>query len=702
MPLAQRRPTILKLSLPHPPLSCLQSPPSNNLPHDITSSPANANPVTPVNPQRRDNFRPRSSIDSWCSTDSGMSCEYDWTTAHIAILQSALDNIPSHLFTPFVGSVPPQNVLQTLARGVKDGKDHFDWPHSIKSTRLMLHRLAAKRAKASPLAEVAENTIVDGGSLQGADASKTPENGNKTTATSGIPIVHKDSMDSLASTAEARTRALKENPAINRASSRLQARADRFFTFHPYAAARSRQTSGGPFTPTDPTSVPELLPPVSETAPRRILRRTASSTSSHLATVNELGVAPASPMLLTPNRLPMHRTSNPCLARQYVRRSDSFVRPNSMGATIFAEESFGDSGIGQAMGAAGGAEEFAVPAQRQAMKRAPSYGVAVHQRKEEKEKEKIKPVTELAQTPKKPSSRDKDAMVTPVVMKTPSPSTRPKPMIGITPSPTPTVSSPCTTNHSPTNTHTNGRSLSPAVYSSDEEEKKRSKTIKRFKAADPRGAVNRKYSLFGPELPLQRASSTEGQTITVEEYTLASMTSMESLASAVPSLSASSSLSTLSMTSVEAFGTDQAKRQRATSNRKVARPIPPQLAMPTSTPVVRKGKEQPKLVASPQALSQSASPPRTLRRVGNKSIKLEPFIATSSSPSTRTNRPTQTPKRPHGLSELSRTLSFGGGSPSASSSAQSMAGLLGAAFGLDSPFEEKKPSSKVKGGQYLF
>ncbi|KAG8884728.1 hypothetical protein FRB97_003512 [Tulasnella sp. 331] len=673
--------------MPHPPLSCLPaSSPSNN--HNDPATTSTTNPVTPVNPQRRDSFRPRSSIDSWCSTDSGMSCEYDWSASQIATLQSALDNIPAHLFTPFVGTVPPQNVLQTLARSVKDGKDHVDWPHSSKSTRLMLHRLASKRAKAAPIVEVTEDANIS------VDASMTPEKSITSSNASKIPLYHKRSSDSLVSSPDARIRALKENPAINRASTRLQARADRFFTFHPYAAARPRQAAGGPFTPTDPTTVPELLPPP---ATRRTLRRTTSSTSSHLATVNELAVVPQqSPMFLTPARVPLHRTSNPCLARQQVPRSDSCVRPNSMGATVFAEEDFTESGIGKAMGAAGGVPEFAVPAQKETLKRAPSYGVAMHQKKAENEKEQEKM---KATTPQKSVSRGKEAISTPIT-KTPSRTHRAKPAIGCTPSPTPTVSSPCSTNHSPTNTHTNGRSLSPAVYSSDEEEKKRTKTIKRFKSASGPGTLHRKPSFLGGELaPLNRTSSTEGQTITVETYTLASMTSMESLTSAVPTLSTSSSVSGLSMSSVETFKTDAKTKRKS-------KPVPQlTLAMPTGTPaavVQRKGKEPAAAAASPLAMAQSPSPPRTLRRVGNKSIKLEPFMPSTSSPSRQAQalRPSQTPKRPHGLSELSRALSFGGGSPT-SSAQQSMAGLLGAAFGLDSPFEEKKPSSK-RGGQYLF
>lgn len=375
-----------------------------------------------------------------------------------------------------------------------------------------------------------------------------------------------------------------------------------------------------------------------------------------------------------------------------------------MGATVFAED-FTESGIGKAMGAAGGVPELAVPAQRETLKRAPSYGVVVHQKKAEKEKEKEKVKTVPEPTPRKPVSRGKDAVVTPVT-KTPAASHRTKPVVGCTPSPAPTISSPCSTNHSPTNTHTNCRSLSPAVYSSDEEEKRRAKTIKRFKGAGGLSPMHRKPSFLGPELPkLERTSSAEGQTITVETYTLASMTSMESLASAVPTLSTSSSVSALSLRSVETFRTD------AKASRK-AKPAPNlSMAIPTRTPaaaasvVQRKGKEPAPLVASPLAMSQSPSPPRTLRRVGNKSIKLEPFIpspsrAHANQAQAQVPRPSQTPKRPHGLSELSRALSFGSGSPT-SSAQQSMAGLLGAAFGLDSPFEEKKPSSK-KGGQYLF
>lgn len=96
MPLAQRRPTLLKLTLPHPPLSCLPASSSNstannnNLTTAMTTSP-DSNPITPVN-RRRDSSNyahHRTSIDSWCSSvsnESSMGAEYEWTPTQLQTL----------------------------------------------------------------------------------------------------------------------------------------------------------------------------------------------------------------------------------------------------------------------------------------------------------------------------------------------------------------------------------------------------------------------------------------------------------------------------------------------------------------------------------------------------------------------------------------------------------------------------------------
>ena len=58
-----------------------------------------------------------------------------------------LDALPTHLVTPFIGPVPPSNLLDKIARGVAHGKGPLDWPHSVRATRVKLLELAKKRAK---------------------------------------------------------------------------------------------------------------------------------------------------------------------------------------------------------------------------------------------------------------------------------------------------------------------------------------------------------------------------------------------------------------------------------------------------------------------------------------------------------------------------------------------------------------------------
>ncbi|KIO34722.1 hypothetical protein M407DRAFT_210099 [Tulasnella calospora MUT 4182] len=675
MPLAQRRPALLKLTLPHPPLSCLPASSSNstanninNLTTAMTTSP-DSNPITPVN-RRRDSSNyahHRTSIDSWCSSisnESSMGAEYEWTPTQLQTLCKTLEGLPSHLFTPYVGSVPPQNILQKLALGIKDVRGPTDWPHSVRSTRQMLYKLASKLAVPPSLADAAEEAANELGNTPPADATNTPP---KRARASRMPMYRKNSMDELLpSTPEVAgkpTRSTKENSHIARASTRLQHRADRFFTFHPYAnPARNRDSviSAVSTSNSDPTSgafrAPldcNVLPP-----PRQRLRRTASSTSSQLAIVEE-GVVPmalSTPISLSPavgappssfpSNLPptlariTHRTSNPCMTRVRPQRSASFNRPLSTGPTVFSND-ITETLPADCMGAAAGTGDVR---ERVTLKRAPSYGVVAQQKKDEAQKAK------------------EQQHLSP-----------PKAMDGV-------------------------RSISPGIYSSDEEEKRRGKTVKRMKT------MTRQPSFLGPELNLRSQSSNrdfdlpscraQPQTISVETFTMGSMSSLESL----PSLSSSSSVTQLSMRSVETSKTRDSSKSKLSSSSKRERTKSPK-------DQVHHGKS--KAIQSPPTIqvtpmdsnrATSASPPRTLRRVGNKSLKLQPLTAADLllSPSLPTRPPQPPPKiRTKGLGEIGRKISFGSlGEPEKPKKRTSDVsavggGLLGAALGLNSPFEEK-------------
>jgi hypothetical protein len=61
-------------------------------------------------------------------------------------LPQTLDALPSHVITPFNGSIPPQNLLDKIARGITAAKGPNDWPHSVTATRAKLFDLACARA----------------------------------------------------------------------------------------------------------------------------------------------------------------------------------------------------------------------------------------------------------------------------------------------------------------------------------------------------------------------------------------------------------------------------------------------------------------------------------------------------------------------------------------------------------------------------
>ncbi|KAG9001663.1 hypothetical protein FRB90_011575, partial [Tulasnella sp. 427] len=417
MPLAQRRPAIMKLTLPHPPLECVPASNSNtpaanqNVTTAMMISP-DSNPITPVN-RRRDpssNYaHHRSSIDSWCSTlsNDSMGAEFEWSPSQMQTLCKTLESLPSHLFTPFVGSVPPQNVLQKLALGIKDTKGPIDWPHSVKSTRQMLHKLASKLALPPSFADAAEKAAKELGATPPADSTIAPP---KRKRPSRAPMYRKNSMDELLpSTPEVEgkpARSTKENAHIIRASTRLQNRADRFFTFHPYAnPSRNRDSviSAVSTSNSDPIGGAACRAPLdcpTAPAPRQRLRRT-TSTSSQLAIVEE-GVVPmalSTPLLLSPAGAPpssfpsnlqptlaqiTHRTSNPCMPRVRPQRSASFNRPLSSGPTVFSND-ITETLPSDSMGAAAGTGAVR---ERGTLKRAPSYGVVAQQKKDDAKKAK--------------------------------------------------------------------------------------------------------------------------------------------------------------------------------------------------------------------------------------------------------------------------------------------------------------------------
>ncbi|KAF9516994.1 hypothetical protein BS47DRAFT_588436 [Hydnum rufescens UP504] len=132
MSLSHQKPSFFSLALPRPPITLSPCVPLQQLP---TVSPNRH--FTPS--------RPRHSTDSWNSIED--ETNHDWTPDQMAMLVSSLDSVPSHLASPFSGSIPPSNLLDKIGRHILDIKTREEWPHSLRSTRVKLLHIAKQQAQ---------------------------------------------------------------------------------------------------------------------------------------------------------------------------------------------------------------------------------------------------------------------------------------------------------------------------------------------------------------------------------------------------------------------------------------------------------------------------------------------------------------------------------------------------------------------------
>jgi hypothetical protein len=70
-----------------------------------------------------------------------------------------LDALPAHVLTPFIGPVPPSNLLDKIARGVAQAKGPSEWSYSLRATRVKLVELCRARAKDVSAEQKRYNTI---------------------------------------------------------------------------------------------------------------------------------------------------------------------------------------------------------------------------------------------------------------------------------------------------------------------------------------------------------------------------------------------------------------------------------------------------------------------------------------------------------------------------------------------------------------
>ncbi|KAF8348944.1 hypothetical protein F5887DRAFT_879407 [Amanita rubescens] len=218
----------------------------------------------------------RNSTDSWNSSNGPDEIEWEWKPEQVLLLTRTLDALPAHLVTPFIGPVPPSNLLDKIARGVTHAKSPVDWPHSIRATRVKLLELAKLRAKEE--------------SAQGRTSSNVSERENRfdtqiqNACTSPDkrqnirrPLYRQNSMDFM-NVAESHL----DEDNITRLSNRLQ-RTDKPTIYDSYTRKSRLQLATGPSSPpTTPSSstLTSLSSASFSLARSRRLRRSVSSVST--------------------------------------------------------------------------------------------------------------------------------------------------------------------------------------------------------------------------------------------------------------------------------------------------------------------------------------------------------------------------------------------------------------------------------------
>ncbi|KIL58755.1 hypothetical protein M378DRAFT_200399 [Amanita muscaria Koide BX008] len=232
----------------------------------------------------------RNSTDSWNSSNGPDEIEWEWKPEQVLL------STP-HLVTPFIGPVPPSNLLDKIARGIAHAKGPLDWPHSVRATRVKLVELAKKRAKDESLQH---SDVSDRENQFDAECDAKRQNIRR-------PLYRQNSMDFM----NVAGPHLDEDN-ITRLANRLQ-RTDKFTSiYHPYARkSRLQDTTDRP-SPSSPgslnTSTPSSSTLTSFASSRsRFLRRSGSSlssTSSMSITSGSSGLAPPSHRCGQPSKIP--------------------------------------------------------------------------------------------------------------------------------------------------------------------------------------------------------------------------------------------------------------------------------------------------------------------------------------------------------------------------------------------------------------
>ncbi|KAF8496039.1 hypothetical protein JB92DRAFT_1079806 [Gautieria morchelliformis] len=333
-----RRPLpALALVMPRPQLPTRAA--LSHLPAPSPHTPRAATPSTPILFPKQLIASPRTSTDSWGSSNGNGEDDvhWEWKPEQTNLLIRTLDSLPGHLYTPFNGPVPPSNLLDKIARSVSQAQGPLDWPHSLRATRAKVVEIARARGKDRNK----ENMTIDEQDEDGVVEAPPGRQSNK-------PLYRQSSMDFLPSRD-------KGSGSVNRLSSRLQ-RTDRIIqAYHPYARPASRSPSPPMLTPRseDGERCFPATPIFAPSIPHHSVRTRTSS--------NSLGSRPSEPLRRSASTTSTHSNPTP---------SSTLTRPINIGVLSPIKP-----GPATRAGLIRRSESYAAPLQP-SLKRAPSFGAS--------------------------------------------------------------------------------------------------------------------------------------------------------------------------------------------------------------------------------------------------------------------------------------------------------------------------------------
>ncbi|KZO90703.1 hypothetical protein CALVIDRAFT_568854 [Calocera viscosa TUFC12733] len=310
MPISTRSQThALKLDLPSASSVAAPSPNAMISPHTPIPSEPYGFSMLPMRYSLR-SMRRRKSTDSFTSFTSqesglsGMSSlvleTAEWQEEHEKLLGRALDSLPEYLTTPYVGNIPPPNLLQNMAKGIlKDMKENQGgWPYTLSQTRLKLREIAEQKARElKELGRDPQRTVGSSRrSLRRSDSMDfLPVNGKDRVAAASRRMQRLDQILDPGLRPPQTSRSSNRRPSATSDADPPQTITITYHTL-PRPLIRTR-TELGPYVPTTPTviEIPPPAPPAlrrmasaapfvepagTETAPLRALKRAPSFGSS--------------------------------------------------------------------------------------------------------------------------------------------------------------------------------------------------------------------------------------------------------------------------------------------------------------------------------------------------------------------------------------------------------------------------------------